>query len=215
MIYRTDSAFYVAADSKNSMSDGTFKTICKIHNKQSWYYAIAGHDDQRLYTVAHNCLLKGTSMKDAVQQFVDEMKKQYEGLMQYEKEHLPESYARYCNNKNSLGCVVFFGFDQFERSYMFVVEFDMINDSNQPPKIKYSIDDNQWYITLGYNDHIKYSKDALYKILNSVSSHIEQGVEKLVKIEMKNYPEAIGEPIDLLMLTKKGPKWFRKKSECN
>jgi len=216
VIYHYGNAFYVGADSRSTMDDGTYKSICKIHHSGTCYYAISGYDDQRLYVVAHNSLLKNGLVQDIIQSFAVEMKKQYTGLMQYVKQHNPKKYSFYCDNKNALGTVVFFGFDQQGEPYTISVEFDMVNNFNQNPTIKESIDEGFEFLALGMTDHInKYPESELCKILKSDSLHIEKGIERLIKSEIGKHKDKIGYPIDLLKLTKSGPTWIRKKQQCD
>lgn len=220
VIMQQKHSIVVAADSRrmyyNTLSPNSKKiaqSICKIHQRGSIYFAVAGHDDSTLTSLAMSSLVNYGNLGEAMDHFGKNMCRKYLPQMEHEKRFNKESYTYYLTS--ALAGVAFFGFDK-GNPYTYTVYFymnDKLGSNNSiQTNISYKIMSTPFAV-LGFSDHIeKMSVDAIDQLLKTKSSI--SVVESLVQLEVSKHPDDIAAPIDLLVLNNGIPNWIRRKKDC-
>jgi hypothetical protein len=215
VILRYGNKIFVVSDTKSTLfySDSRYKIdssiiIDKVHNVGSFYFAVAGHYDQRLTQVARISIVPGKSLEDVARTFAVNMKTVYESLMAQEKITNRESYNY--SLKNDLAGVTFFS-SEGDLAKLIEIRFTM-QDGPKPiinAVVKYDLP----FSVLGYFDHI-FSR--IEQMTDKDWQQFKQdpllGIEKWVKLELKNHPKAVGCPLDYLLLA--NGKGTRKRKVC-
>ncbi|HVU97982.1 MAG TPA: hypothetical protein VHE34_22315 [Puia sp.] len=204
---------YAAADSKSVVTDQYGRlmrvdTIRKIFVKKNMGFAIAGHFDSVLRMEASLSIREGRSPKVCGDTFAARMKKQYQWVMEMEKETAPPEYQYYLHN--ALGDVVFFQVKNAVPS-LCLVEIVM-NERNG----KTVISQNSYatpFVAIGIADHIiSISPQEHQKMRRAREGHWELYCADLVQVELSKHVADIGCPIRTMAWTSKGITWG--KAQC-
>jgi hypothetical protein len=214
VVAKTKNSILVAADSRSNFynvfdpnSAKTALSICKIHNVNDIYFAVAGHGDNLLAQECFNSLKETKDINKAINNLGKSMMQQYSDMMSKEKEKNQPNYNYYL--KNALAGISFFEVKK-NIPILYYIEFSMKNDGS----IRYNITQPP-IVFMGIHDHIEaLPGDKIKEMLFNKAGFI-YGLESFVKLEIKNHPNDIAYPIDLLELKQGEVNWIRRKKECN
>jgi hypothetical protein len=211
VIYRVNNVFYIAADSRRSFDAiNRLDTICKIHNKNSFYFTVAGHDDEFLTREAYKAVGASPKIDVVVANYLKAVKDRYNGIMPRERQLMPASYRYYLSNALADVAFIFF-VNGTPRIYQ--VEFIMREENNYPV-IKHAIFKDQELTILGYKDHIlSLSTREMPKVV--VPGNPLATVENFVLCEAKHHKGEVSAPVDLLIISgSAGVQWTRRQKKC-
>lgn len=201
---------YVAADSKRTFyfaDSARSETVCKIHNVGSNYFAVSGIDDSGLLLTATHALDHTHNIDSAIHSFGKAMAAHYDKLMTDMISYYPEKVPHFLND--GLAQVSFFGF-YYGKPRITNVEFNCTLGINGKVITQYSIKQIKEITIIGIGEDIAY---ASYRDMPSGYTREHDPalyVQKLVEIEIKFQPKAVGGPIDVLELQPERESWIRK-----
>lgn len=211
VIYIADNGhIYVAADSKRTFyfAEGErSETVCKIHNVGANYFAVSGIDDSALVAEANKALTPTLNIDSAIRVFGETMSAHYDKLVTDMISYYPDKVQHFLND--GLGQVSFFGFYN-GKPKVTNVEFECSLGVNGRVITKYTVKQIKEITVIGLSADIA---NASYKDMPSGYTRAHNPalyVQKLVEIEVKFRPKAVGGPIDVLELQPGKEIWIQK-----
>ncbi len=201
---------YVAADSKRTfyfVDSLQSETVCKIHHAGASYFAISGIDDAGLLKGANKALTENANIDSAIHAFGEAMAIHYNRLMTDMISYYPDKVPHFLND--GLAQVSFFGFYK-GKPRVTNIEFECRLGVNGAVITSYRIKAIKDITVIGISADIA---NASYKDMPSGYTREHNTalyVEKLVEIEIKAQPQAVGGPVDLLELQPGREIWIRK-----
>ncbi len=201
---------YVAADSKHTFyfSDTLHsETVCKIHHVGANYFAIAGIDDAALLARANTALAEKANIDSAIHAFGEAMVLRYNKLIGEMISYYPDKVDHFLND--GLAQVSFFGFYK-GKPRVINIEFECRLGVNGVVISSYRVRQIKDITVIGMSGDIA---NASYKDMPSGYTREHNPalyVQKLVQIEIKSQPQAVGGPVDVLELLPVGEVWIRK-----
>ena len=201
---------YVAADSKRTFyfADSSHsETICKIHHVGASYFAIAGIDDAGLLARANTALEEKANIDSAIHTFGEAMVLHYNKLITDMISYYPDKVEHFLND--GLAQVSFFGFYN-GKPRITNIEFECRLGVNGAVITSYRIIPIKEITVIGMSGDIA---NASYKDMPSGYTREHDPalyVQKLVQIEIKSQPQAVGGPVDILELLPVGEVWIRR-----
>lgn len=212
IVYRVNNTIYIVADTKSVIKslDATLsrpsKTIQKIHQKGKYFFAISGWSDSTQLTIANKYVDTTRPLRECITNFTIAMKDYYWKLLKSEKEYNPNKYKERLGN--DICQVAFFTYSNSGTQLFGLGIFPV--EENGELILKYNILENPGMLWLGISDHLMTIPDALMKnYFDKSKGDYMLFVESLLKYEMDKHKDAIGCPLDKLILTSKGGKIHR------
>lgn len=218
VIIKRKTEIIVGADSKRTVykqnlitgevTETTEDSHCKIHRAGKYYFAISGYDDQGQKNLAFQVSYNARSLSELIEKFSASMKSRYEDIIETLR---TTNRQRFINRfmKDDISKTSFFCISQ-NGPEVITLAFKTLNKPNEKTRVKVSKFENEDYTFLGYYDHIK----NLPRMTAYVNVEPIELIKLLIRLEIKNHPKEIGEPIDLLVLSIDGEKWIEKKKNC-
>jgi hypothetical protein len=201
---------YVAADSKRTFyfADSLqSETVCKIHRVGASYFAISGIDDAGLLKGANKALTENSNIDSAIHAFGEAMVIHYNRLMTDMISYYPERVPHFLDD--GLAQVSFFGFYN-GKPRVTNIEFECRLGVNGTVITSYRVKEIKEITVIGISGDIV---NASYKDMPSGYTREHNAplyVQKLVEIEIKSQPQAVGGPVDVLELQPGRGVWINK-----
>ena len=201
---------YVAADSKRTFyfAEGQrSETVCKIHHVGSNYFAVSGIDDAGLVREANKVLDQSTNIDSAMRAFGEGMVAHYNKLMTDMISYYPDQVPHFLND--GLAQVSFFGFYK-GKPRVINIDFECSLGVNGKVITTYRITEIKEITIIGISGDIAY---AGYRDMPSGYTREHNPAlyaQKLVEIEIKSQPKAVGGPVDILDLQPGKETWIQK-----
>lgn len=221
VIIKTNTEIFVGADSKRivyaidqdtgEVKDTIDNAYCKIHKVGKFYFAISGYADSEMLDSAIKACKNYKTLTDIIANYAEMMKASFE--------HSVEA-LRTVNNKkyierfvgNDISAISFFCFLK-NKPQLITLYFRTTNSPENETTVTYTKVDNQPVVVLGVHDHIdKLTNQKIVSIFKD--GNMINVIKTLIKIEIKNHPNWIGEPIDILKLNQSGELWISRKKNC-
>lgn len=220
----TTDEVWIGADSKvASINDKSLaQSVCKIMQVDDLFFAFAGlpkynRGGYDLVAIVKKAVKSGRSLSDKVRAFDDLVVKPLERSLSWIKSHQPDYYKQEIAGKNAVQ-IVFAGIEKgrplLQLRYITVTDHGGRKPSVTVNKVRCPGSDcprGEFITFLGHNAAIK---RYISKVPSFWQKGYAEGIRLLIDLEIKEAPEVVGPPIDILRIGRRGAEWIQKKAVC-
>jgi hypothetical protein len=231
LLYRDSTRIVVGADSlSGELSSGASKTssLCKIRKTGNVYVSMAGYISATsngfdAYRLASSAIAHSTGVAESAKQFARLSIRPFQESVSHERRYHPDLYKS--ETKRGADALVIF-FMSFENSVptFASVTFTITEDSTEKVSVATHLDfcpghgcpgattgpGNLVFLTLGVvgaidrfvGDHAAFPTDLHNDPVSTI--------RRLIEIEIRESPDLVGLPIDILTISKDGATWSQR-----
>ncbi|MCU1264577.1 MAG: hypothetical protein JWM21_895 [Acidobacteria bacterium] len=220
---RNSQEVVLAADSKDRQLDETTSVSCKIFSCGNYFIAIAGVRELRVGKLEFNApMLVGQACQtpgnatEIMTRLTDSLIQPFTHVMSEWASINPTRYRQSVEKKEAYLNILLVGFEQ---ETPLIVERDVIAPAViSSGVVIHSLTQNDKlpaagvsYVFIGRHegiDEFVRSRRAFWGL------GLIEGAKFLVSYEIADIPDLVGPPIDVVSITKEGPKWVQRKAQC-
>ncbi len=223
IVVRTPDVVYLGADSK-TITGGqpvTDRKTCKIHQADELFFAVAGFagDQRRGFNVPEivaRAAKNGFTIREMVRRSEEAIVEQLTGELVRLKNEAPETYEKVV--KGSGGTALALAFAGYEDGATLVIISQFATRNENPHSVFIKRDSCPGNCPFGVKTFFLGSYQAIARYIAGKTGEGDmepiEAIRYLIELEMKENPQGVGGPVDILQIDRQGPKWIQKKDEC-
>jgi len=220
---RTPGVVYLGADSK-MITEGqpaTDRKVCKIHQADELFFAVAGFagDRRREFNVPEivaRAAKNGSTIREMVKRSEEAMVERLEAELVRLKNEVPAVYEKVVREEG--GTVLALAFAGYEEGATFVIITQFGTRDGNPPLVFVKRDSCPGNCPFGVKTFFLGSHKAIARYIAEKTGEGDmepiEAIRYLIELEMKENPQQVGGPVDILRIDRQGPQWIQKKEEC-
>jgi len=223
IVVRTPSVVYLGADSKMIMEGQplTDRKVCKIYRADELFFAVAGFagDRSRGFNVPEivaRAVMNGSTNREMVKQSEEAIVEQLTVELVRLQEEDSAAYQRVVKTED--GMILALAFAGYEEGATFVIISQFGARDDHPPSVSVKRDSCPGNCPFGVKTFFLGSYKAIARYISGKTGEGEmepiEAIRYLIGLEIKNNPQKVDGPVDILRIDKQGPKWIQKKEEC-
>jgi hypothetical protein len=220
---RTPQVVYLGADSK-TITEGqpaTDRKTCKIHQAGDLFFAVAGFagDQRRGFNVPEivaRAARNGFTAGDRVRRSEEAVVEQLTGELVRLRKEAPALYEKVVKGEG--GTILALAFAGYEEGATFVIISQFATRNENPPSVFVKRDSCPENCPFGVKTFFLGSYQAIARYIGGKAGEGDmepiEAIRYLIELEIRENPQSVGGPVDILRIDRQGPKWIQKKDEC-
>lgn len=223
IVVRTPQVVYLGADSKTITEGqpGTDRKVCKIYQADELFFAVAGFAGDRgrgfnVPEIVARAVRNGFTIRERVKRSEEAIVEQLTAELVRLKNEASTTYEKVV--KGGGGTVLALAFAGYEERATFVIISQFATRDDDPPSVLVKRDSCPGNCPLGVKTFFLGSYKAIARYIAGKTGEGDmepiEAIRYLIELEMKENPQGVGGPVDILRIDRQGPEWIQKKEEC-
>jgi len=223
IVVRTPSVVYLGADSKMIMEGQPLadRKVCKIYQADELFFAVAGFagDRRRGFNVPEivaRAVRNGSTNRERVKQSEEAIAEQLTAELVRLQEEDSAAYQKMVKTEG--GMILSLAFAGFEEGATFVIISQFGARDDHPPSVRVQRDSCPGDCPFGVKTFFLGSYKAIARYISEKTGEGDMepiaAIRYLIELEIRNNPQEVEGPVDILRIGRQGPEWIQKKKEC-